>query len=119
AGRRGVARELFERAAAGGFAEVQSDHTRLGSLMSLADACAELGDAERAEDLYAMMLPYTGMFAVPFLATICLGAVDRGLGTLAAVCRRWDEADTHFTSAAQLEEACKSPALLAVTLQRH
>jgi len=85
--------------------------------MSLADVCAELGDVTRAGELYALMLPYAGMMVGPFLVTICQGAADRGLGTLATVLERWDEADKHFASAVRLEEACQAPPLLAFTLK--
>jgi DNA-binding winged helix-turn-helix (wHTH) protein/tetratricopeptide (TPR) repeat protein len=116
-GQHARAKELFERAATDGFAEVANDHTRLGSLMSLADVCAELGDVARAEELYALMRPYSGMMVGPFLVTICQGAADRALGTLSTVLRRWDEANEHFASAVRLEEACQAPPLLAFTLQ--
>jgi DNA-binding winged helix-turn-helix (wHTH) protein len=116
-GQHARARELFEQAARDGFAEVPDDHTRLGSLMSLADVCAELGDVTRAGELYALMRPYSGMMVGPFLVTICQGAADRALGTLATVLRRWDEADQHFASAVRLEEACQAPPLLVFTLK--
>jgi eukaryotic-like serine/threonine-protein kinase len=119
AGRLAVARESFERAAANRFAGIENDHMQLGSLMHLAEVCADLGDVERAGELHSRMLPFAGMIAAPFIATACQGAVSRGLGVLASTLHRWDEAESHFIQARALEESFGAAPLIAHTLQRH
>jgi DNA-binding winged helix-turn-helix (wHTH) protein len=116
-GRLDAARDALERAAANHFRSIQSDHTRLGSMMDLAECCGVLADAPLAAELYALMSPYTGMLAAPLIATICLGSIDRGLGILASVLERWDEAEAHFLKAVEIDE--RYPALLPLTLARY
>jgi DNA-binding SARP family transcriptional activator/tetratricopeptide (TPR) repeat protein len=67
----------------------------------LAEVCGILGDAERAELLYAFLLPYgdCNVFAMPEVA---LGSASRPLGLLAATMSRWEEAERHFEWALEM-----------------
>jgi DNA-binding SARP family transcriptional activator len=67
----------------------------------LAEVCAVLADAERAELLYAFLVPYAdcNVFAMP---EVSLGSASRGLGLLAATMSRWDESERHFEAALEM-----------------
>jgi tetratricopeptide (TPR) repeat protein len=67
----------------------------------LAEVCGTLGDAERAELLYAFLLPYgdCNVFAMP---EVSLGSASRPLGLLAATMSRWEEAERHFEWALEM-----------------
>jgi DNA-binding CsgD family transcriptional regulator len=93
------ARAEFEALAADGFAAVPRDGLWPGCLGYLAEACAFLGDADRAALLYAFLLPYAGRNLVAGPNIACAGAVERHLGMLAAVMQRWPEAVRHFEAA--------------------
>jgi hypothetical protein len=84
-------------------------------MMILADLCSEFRDAGRAEQLYAMTLPFDGMIAAPFLATLCHGAVARALGTTARLMGAYDRAEAHFRSALDVENTLRAPPLVAAT----
>jgi tetratricopeptide (TPR) repeat protein len=70
----------------------------LFSLAFLADTAGALGDAERAEVLYELMLPHADRNActADYIAT---GSVSRPLGVAAATASRWAEAEGHFKEA--------------------
>ncbi|MGH2588020.1 MAG: LuxR C-terminal-related transcriptional regulator, partial [Dehalococcoidia bacterium] len=93
--KRDEARALFERYAPG-FAGMPANYLRLGALSLFSLACAELGDAQNAGVLYELLRPFTGHYAVLGLGIGSLGAMDGILGMLAALLRRWVEAQTHF-----------------------
>jgi hypothetical protein len=62
----------------------------------LSEVCWVLGDAKRAEQLYALLRPLEGRFAVLGLCVMSWGSVDRYLGQLAAAMSRSKEAAEHF-----------------------
>jgi DNA-binding SARP family transcriptional activator len=68
------------------------------SVQCLARACWRVGDAERADDLGALLAPYAGHFAG--IATIGLGPLRIGVGLCAATAGRHDEAAAHLAEAA-------------------
>jgi DNA-binding winged helix-turn-helix (wHTH) protein/tetratricopeptide (TPR) repeat protein len=119
AGEPAAARRELKVAMAEGFRNVPDDHSCLGCCLFLADMCWELEDTGSAGMLYDLLLPYEDQVAAPFLATLCQGSVARGLGTLAALLRRADEAERHFASALATEEKLASPPLIALTLERY
>lgn len=93
------ARREFEYFAGAGFANLEGGLNWLAGLACLADACAFLGDRERAPALYERLSPYAGRCAVIHDAVACIGPVDRFLGKLAVVLGRWDAASAHFDRA--------------------
>jgi DNA-binding SARP family transcriptional activator len=97
------ARAAFEGLAADGFAAVPFDDEWLATLTLLADACAFLGDRERAADLYERLLPYADRAAVapPEIAT---GSAGRAVGKLAATLGRTAEAARWLDHAAEQNE---------------
>ncbi|HYB99465.1 MAG TPA: AAA family ATPase [Candidatus Limnocylindrales bacterium] len=82
-GRIAQARDELERAAGGRFADVPDSYLRLPALSYLSEACAFLGDAERAAILYRMMVPYAGRCIIVGFGAAWRGLVDRHLALLA------------------------------------
>jgi DNA-binding NarL/FixJ family response regulator len=93
------ARSEFEELAADGFAIVRHDALRAASLAYLAQVCARLDDKNRADTLYAMLLPYEGRNLLIGTTVGCLGAASSLLGLLATTRREWRDAQRHFESA--------------------
>jgi DNA-binding CsgD family transcriptional regulator len=114
-GREQAARAELDRLAACDFADLPRDLTWLSSATLLADACAMLGDARRAEPLYALLLPYAERTVVVDHAIACGGAVSRSLGLLAQILGRGEEAGRHFEHALGLHERLGAGPLLAWT----
>jgi DNA-binding SARP family transcriptional activator len=85
------ARAAFEPLAGDDFAGVPLDDEWMLTMGLLADACAFLGDRERAAVLYARLEPYPHRVVVGPIE-IALGSAARSLGNLAAVLGRPDDA---------------------------
>lgn len=113
-GFRDAARQAFAKLAATSF-EFPRDAKRNLSLCYSAEVCARLGDAERAEQLYDLLLPYRDLAMVVPTTTICCGANARYLGMLAALLGEWRAAEEHFASALDLDERLKAWPWLAHT----
>lgn len=87
----------------------------LASLVYLADACAALGDAEAAEALYPELEAYAGANVMIGHLVVCYGAMDRYLGTTAAVLGDWERAEGHFHAALALNTRLGARTWLAHT----
>jgi class 3 adenylate cyclase len=98
-GREQSARLEFDEIAGAKFTDVPDDVFRSITLALLAEACWRLGDAERAEWLYALLLPQREQFVLLTFAVAFLGAVSYYLGILALTTRSWDEAADHLEHA--------------------
>lgn len=106
AGRSEDARREVEQVA---LADVPDDLDWLVTMGLLADVYAELGDVERAEELYELLLPYESANVVIGFAVACEGPLARPLGRLAAVIGRPYE--PHFERALGLAERLSWPRL--------
>lgn len=118
-GRLDDARAAFEQIAADG---LQPDHKAdymHRNLAYLCMVCASLGDAARAERLYALLAPFAGRNYVFGGNVECFGATDRLLGMLAATMQRWGLAEAHFERALQLDAASQAPPWLAHTRHQY
>ncbi len=73
-------------------------------------ACVLLGDVRRARTLYAMLEPYAGQFVDG--GPSWFGATTHHLANLATALGRFDEADAHFTDAADAYAALGAGAWL-------
>jgi DNA-binding CsgD family transcriptional regulator len=114
--RREQAIAAFERMAAKGFSVgTVMDSASVGSLVYLSEACARLGDAARAQTLYALLLPHAGTGIVFGAHVASLGCSDRLLGMLATTMERWDDAEAHFERAVRFDEASGGRPWLAHT----
>ncbi|HET8873286.1 MAG TPA: hypothetical protein VFM83_06330, partial [Gaiellaceae bacterium] len=108
------ARAEFEALAADDFSRLPFDEEWLISLCVVAETAARLGDSERAETLYRLLLPYADRMAVSY-PEICLGPVSRFLGILAATIDRYDEGAGHFEAALTMNERLRARPSLAHT----
>ena len=100
---RGVAE--FERLAQDGFAGVPRDMFWFTAMCVLAEDCALIGDAPRAQRLYELLLPYRDRNVVVTQAAYW-GSAERFLGLLATTTRSWDAAAGHFEAALSRNAAC-------------
>ena len=114
-GRLPEAGEEFERLAAGGFEDIPKDLDWLIAMVLLSDACADLGDGDRAALLYSKLEPYADVNVVIGLAAVCLGSAASFLGKLAATMGRTAEAERHFERALEANAALDAPGCLART----
>ena len=92
---------VLDELAADDFGELYVDEEYLAGMTFLADVCCTLGRTDRAARIYDKLLPYADRNAVGYPET-AVGSVARPLGVLAAMTRRWDEAERHFTSALEM-----------------
>ena len=93
------ARTEFEELAARDFADVPDDFFRSVTLALLADSCARIGDADRAELLYALLLPYREQLVLLTNAVVFMGSVSHYLGILALTRESFEEAAHHLEDA--------------------
>jgi tetratricopeptide (TPR) repeat protein len=112
-GREDEAREAV--GAVGGLADLPRDANWLIAVTLLAEVCARLGDAERAGELYASLLPYAGRNVVVGRATTCNGSASRLLGMLAAARGDTAQAERHFRDALAMNAAMGARPLVART----
>jgi hypothetical protein len=98
--------------------EQQHEHSCLGAYFLVAEACAELGAARHAADLYERILPYKKLVAAPFLGTIWHGSMTYALGLAAAAAGRWARAQRHFEVALAIAQSLASPPMIAMTQER-
>ncbi len=97
------------------FRDIEQDGDWMTSVTLMADCCADLGDAERAQDLYELLTPYREANVVIGLAVVCNGSAARYLGRLAATMGSEREATAHFERALVADAALKAPVCLART----
>ncbi len=95
--------------------EIPDDVDWLTTMTMLADLAADLGDAERAERLYALLEPYGDVNVVIGLGVVCEGAAARYLGRLATATGRREEAKRHFELALERNAALGASICLART----
>jgi DNA-binding CsgD family transcriptional regulator len=93
------ARREFEVLAVNDFVGLARDGVWAASTAYLAEVCAMLGDAARAERLYALLRPYSGCNLLAGTSIACVGAADLLLARLAFTQRHWDAAERHFQAA--------------------
>lgn len=96
------ARRCFERVATDGFSALPRNNLWVDTLCNLADVCSFLGDKERAIWLAQSLAPYADRCAV-LGDVVCRGSVSRYLGMLASIAGRWEDADTHFEHALEMD----------------
>jgi hypothetical protein len=106
-GFREAARKAFDDLAAGGFA-FPVDAKRSLTLSYLAEVCARLADAERAELLYDRLLPYRDVAIIAPATTVCCGSAGRFLGMLASTLGDWAAAEEHFAAALDMDERLRA-----------
>jgi DNA-binding CsgD family transcriptional regulator/tetratricopeptide (TPR) repeat protein len=112
------ARDVFERMAKAGFANLPKDELYLTTLTFMAETCVALEDSKRAAELYQGLLPYAGQMVVQPTA-VCYGPDDLYLGMLAELMNQPADAEQHFARARDLAEHAESSPWLAHALFRY
>jgi DNA-binding winged helix-turn-helix (wHTH) protein/tetratricopeptide (TPR) repeat protein len=106
------ARELLDAVAQKGFASIERDEHWLLTMGSLTDVVTQLGDRERAAELYELLAPYAHLFVCHDLLRAVAGSVEDCLGDLAATLGRYDEGIARFERAlARERQAGLAPAV--------
>jgi DNA-binding winged helix-turn-helix (wHTH) protein/tetratricopeptide (TPR) repeat protein len=118
-GQRERAHGVYESVAASGFAKIPRDEWFLCEMAALAELASFFGDAERAAELYDLLLPYADLNAVAQLVRTYDGSVQRFLGILATTTGRLDDAVVHFEAAAEKNGRMGARPALAWTLFDH
>jgi DNA-binding SARP family transcriptional activator len=114
-GRPDEARAEFELLAAERFADIPHDGDWMIAMTLLADVATELADAERAQLLHELLLPYRGANVVIGIAAVCLGSTERYLGRLATTLGDQAMAVEHLEAAIRANTALGAPVQLAHT----
>lgn len=116
-GRDSEARSELESIAADSFSALQKNIDWLGTMALLSEAAAALGDADRAETLYRLLLPYAERHAIFDWSIVSMGSISRHLGMLATLAGKYEEAVDHFEAA--IEANTRMRARPFVALARH
>lgn len=117
-GRRAEAGAVIDRLAAAGFSLIV-DAAWLEVIATVAEACAELGRREAAQELLPIILPYAGLFATGATGAVCFGSMHRHIGLLAQCVGDLDEADEHFRYALKANRRAGATLLIAHTQRQH
>jgi len=88
----------FEELAHDDFAAIPHDMFWFTAVCVASEACALIGDAERARQLYALLIPYRDRM-VQVTQAACFGSAERFLGLLASTYGDVDRAAEHFQAA--------------------
>ena len=111
-GHAAASREALEGLAADDYSALRFDEEWLVGMGLLAETARLLGAVGRAGVLYRLLLPYADRVAVAY-PEISTGSVARGLGSLAGMLRRWDEAIDHFEAAIRINREIGAPPWVA------
>ena len=112
-GRQDEALEELAALAENDLAEIPRDCLWLATLVELSRVVARVGDVERAQTLYPLLLPYADRVCVVTGGFMCLGPVSRPLGLLAATIRDFESAIEHLEHALAGCHRLGSPPLIA------
>jgi len=115
-GRDDDARRVLDKLAADGFAGIPEHQSWASVHWAAAQIATHLGDRERAERLYARLLPYAHHLVFPGL--VVFDSVAATLGQLAVTLDLPDEAERHFDRALAIADATGAPLLAARTRAR-
>ena len=83
---------------------VPVDGKRLVTWTYLAEVAARLREAEHAQRIYALLLPFRDQAVTVPAFTLCCGSAARYLGLLADALGDWSAAEEHFEYALQMNE---------------
>ena len=97
-GRLEIAHSLLDRYLTGGLQQALDPGDWLATPICYIDVAIACGDDAAADSLYELLVPFTGQ--VQSNGVFPSPPVDHHLGRLATLLRRYDQADAHFTRAA-------------------
>lgn len=112
------ARAMFERLVGQDCRAISRDDMFLACLVFCAQTCCTLGDAQHADSLYRLLLPYAKQTANHPTA-VCFGSNELYLAMLASTANRPHVAREHFENAVALNRAMRAWPYLARTLYRY
>jgi tetratricopeptide (TPR) repeat protein len=118
-GLRAEARQEFDRLANRDFTGLLQDDLWLTSVAYLAEACAYLGDSERAALLSDQLRPYAERNIFAGFHLPCLGSASYYLGLLAGTRSRWAEAELYFQEALEMNARMGAVTWLAHTQHQY
>jgi tetratricopeptide (TPR) repeat protein len=101
-GRLELAHELLDQFAASGFEPPPDPGGRLPTMIHYSDVAIACDDHHAAGALYEWLVPYADQF--PTDGVVPFAPVGHYLGKLATLLRRYEQADGHFTRAAELAD---------------
>jgi class 3 adenylate cyclase len=108
------ARVIFDRMRASGFAALPEDAVWMGTMTTICETCARLGDRDAAAELYEVVSRHPeGNASIGVAGSF--GAVARYLGQMATLLERWDAAERQFQDALGLNEKMEHRPALALT----
>jgi class 3 adenylate cyclase len=113
AGRTEEAEAVLVQARTADFGGLRYDYLWLGTLVFVSRACAALGDASTAKELYERLRPHHATFAIG--QAVWLGPVAYDLGQLATLLERYDDANAHFAEAVEMHHRVGVRGMLAQT----
>jgi len=87
---------IFDSLAELGFDNIPLDETWAISIQMLTNACCNVGNAARAEQLYDLSLPGKMHHTIVGYGVMSFGSRARELGNLASLMGRFEEAEEHF-----------------------
>lgn len=102
---------ILSELAEAGFKALPNDDLRLTGVAFLADAAIILADRAHAGRLFELLEPFRGQSIICGPNAVSFGPVDRLLGGLAGVNRRWDLSRQLFEDALTCEETIESAPL--------
>jgi hypothetical protein len=112
------ARDTLDAIASEGFASIPAEINYLGTLANLGLIAVHLRDQARAEQLYALLLPYAD-FNTPNALLMYEGSVSRFLGHLASCLGHTGKVSAHFDAAFAMNMRMGARPLAARTLLEH
>ncbi|PRX18121.1 SAM (Sterile alpha motif) domain-containing protein [Paraburkholderia sp. BL18I3N2] len=92
---------------------ISIDSKRLITLTYLAEVAARLRHFKRAEQVYALLLPFRDQVVTVPVFTLCCGSAARYLGMLAHALGDWSAAEEHFEYGLRLDERLRARPWLA------
>jgi class 3 adenylate cyclase len=97
-----LAKRELEGFAGDDFSALPRDVNWTAGMSLMGEAVALIGDVDRAERAYDVLLPYEGQVIVVARAVGCNGPIDRVLGLLAQTMGRLDDAERHLGNAVEI-----------------
>ena len=104
---------LFDVGYAAGFSDLPFNIMWIAAVGQYADCAADMGRADAAPRLFALLSPYASRFN--FHQVVDHGAAARPLGRLATMLGQFDDAETHLRAALALHERLHAPYWIART----
>jgi tetratricopeptide (TPR) repeat protein len=101
-GRLELAHELLDEFAATGFEPPPEPNGWLFTMIDYADVAIACDDQNAAAALYERLVPYAGQ--LPTRGAVPYPPIDHHLGKLATLLGRYEQADQHFTGAAEFAD---------------